>query len=792
MIVMKSMKFVIGLLTAVALLSVSCDKTKEQTKKNPYDGVSMTFTLAMNKVESNSAEIRVRYTASQTLTWYYYLSDDLDSSLEDLVADGVALLDKSAALEKLKSKVISVSDLEVETDYRFVVFGVAFEDDGTAWTYGTPAEISFKTSKDLNVVFSATEPVVERNSAKFTVSYDVDEDPEYTWYALLTKTISGTTANVIKSEVKNIPADQLKSGKDVEISLSDLDFSTTYRIIVTGLLEDGTTYGTAADFTFNTEEKFYEESSWSIAYDGKVWRSSYNIYSLDFSVSTSNSPHMFACYTAEEFAAQSVADHIEFEYADVADYISGSSSATWSNFVQTTDVGWYGAYNGVGNYVALIYGLEQKGDDYVLTGGYKTFAFAVSASSGADAAYEAWCGEWIVGDDKWTISSYDPGISLQITGVCGVEESIKTLAIYNNGTIYLSEQYVTGVVDAETSAGTIPARLKLMGLFPYQGSNAIWGGSAQLFSAKISSGNPNQAIITPSKPSSSYSAFTGCMFYYEPTEDSSGTVYRYGSATACLWTSKTMERPEEPSEAYSAWLGDWEVKRPEYTAESERGKGDNEPTGEFITDTWTITEKVTNKSYIITGLDKYDVEAIAEFNSETGAIEVSEQYLTSVSNNGTTYAIYLMGLYEEEGDEDFSIWGGSEKIFSATIGAGGTASAEPFNLDDSYKDSTTGETVEVHGVFVGMEVFSLNGSTGSLANFFADNWNEFYRFPCSLNKAASSTTSFTKAYFGRPSKIGRSASASRRPSIHSNKARSLSVEKTAKMTSDSKVKIEKK
>ena len=97
----------------------------------------MTFTLAMNKVESNSAEIRVRYTASQTLTWYYYLSDDLDSSLEDLVADGVALLDKSAALEKLKSKVISVSDLEVETDYRFVVFGVAFEDDGTAWTYGT-------------------------------------------------------------------------------------------------------------------------------------------------------------------------------------------------------------------------------------------------------------------------------------------------------------------------------------------------------------------------------------------------------------------------------------------------------------------------------------------------------------------------------------------------------------------------------------------------------------------------------------------------------------------------------
>lgn len=787
------MKFVIGLLAAVALLSVSCEKTKEAaTKKNPYDGTKMTFTLAMNKVESNSAEIRVRYTADKTLNWYYYVSDDMESSIEDLVDDGVSLIDKSTSLEKLKSKVIAVSDLEVETDYRFVVFGVDREDDGTIWTYGTPAEISFKTSKDLNVIFSATEPVVERNSVKFTVSYDVDEDAEYTWYAHLTKTISGTTANVIKSEIKNIPADQLKSGKDVEINLTGLDFSTTYRIIVTGLLADGTTYGTAADFTFNTEDKFYEESSWSIAYDGKVWRSSYNIYSLDFSVSTSNSPHMFACYTAEEFAAQSVADHIEFEYADVADYISGSSSATWSNFVQTTDVGWYGAYNGVGNYVALIYGLEQKGDDYVLTGGYKTFAFAVSASSGADAAYEAWCGEWIVGDDKWTISSYDPGISLQITGVCGVEESIKTLAIYNNGTIYLSEQYVTGVVDAETSAGTIPARLKLMGLFPYQGSNAIWGGSAQLFSAKISSGNPNQAIITPSKPSSSYSAFTGCMFYYEPTEDSSGTVYRYGSATACLWSSKTMDRPEEPSEAYLAWIGNWEVKRPEYTAESQRGKGDNEPTGEFITDTWTITEKVTNKSYIITGLDKYDVEAIAEFNSETGAIEVSEQYLTSVNNNGTTYLVYLMGLYKEEGDEDFSIWGGSEKIFSATIGAGGVASAEPFNLDDSYTSSTTGETVEVHGVFVGMEAFSVNGTTGDLANFLADNWYEFYRFPCTFNKAASSPTSFTKTSFGRYSKFGRSASASRRPSITSNRTGSLSVVRPVRMASGSKVKIEKK
>ena len=784
---MKSIKFVIGLLAAAALLSVSCNKEKAQTKTNPHEGEKMVFTLSVNSVGGDNVSIKVRHNGKSRLTWYGFVTEDLDSSLAELVennSDGLEPGDLSVG-----AKTVAFDGLENETDYRFIVFGASVEDDGTVWTYGTPAELAFKTSKDLNVIFSATPPVVERNAAKLSVSYDVDEDEGYTWYGFVTTDISSTTANAINKYVKDIPAAQLKTGKDVEIDLADLEFATTYRYIVTGLLADGKTYGTPAEVTFTTEDKFYEESSWSITYDGKVWRSNYNIYSLDISVSTSNSPHRFACYTAEEFAAQSIAEHIEFEYADIADYISGSSSATWSSYVQTTDVGWYGSYKGTGNYVALIYGLEKNGDDYVLTGGYKTFAFTVSASSGADAAYEAWYGEWIVGDDKWTISSYDPGISLQITGVCGVEESIKVLAMYNNGTIYLSEQYVTGVVDAETSAGTIPSRLKLMGLFPYQGSNAIWGGSAQLFSAKISSGNPNQAVITPSKPSSSYGAFTGCMFYYEPVEDSDGTVYRYDSATSCLWTSKTMDRPEEPSEAYLAWLGNWEVKRPEYTAESQRGQADNEPTGEFITDTWSITEKVTNKSYIITGLDNYEVEALAEFNSETGAIEVSEQYLTSVTNSNGTYYVYLMGLYEEEGDEDFSIWGGSEKIFSATIGTGGTASAEPFNLDDSYTSSTTGETVEVHGVFVGMEMFMVNGS-GNLANFLADNWYEFYRFPSTFNKAVSSPTSFTKTSFGRPSKIGRSASASGRPSIRSNKAGS--VVKSVKMASGSKVKIEKK
>ena len=80
------MKFVIGLLAAVALLSVSCEKSKEQAKKtNPYEGEKMVFTLTVKNVEGDNASIQVKHNGKSKLTWYAFLSEDLDSSLEELV-----------------------------------------------------------------------------------------------------------------------------------------------------------------------------------------------------------------------------------------------------------------------------------------------------------------------------------------------------------------------------------------------------------------------------------------------------------------------------------------------------------------------------------------------------------------------------------------------------------------------------------------------------------------------------------------------------------------------------------
>ncbi|MBP5740986.1 MAG: hypothetical protein J6W59_04465 [Bacteroidales bacterium] len=777
---MKSVKFVTCLLAAAALLAVSCNKEKDTTKKNPHEGVKMQFTLTLTSLEGDVASVRVRHDADDAkLTWYACLVEDLESSIEDVVDVATVGL-KQNDLYVGKTKSVSLSDLEPETDYRFIAFGVDIEDDGTVWTYGTPSELTFKTSKDLNVIFSLTEAVLNRNSATFTASYDVEEDDAYTWYGFLTEEV-GEISSVIDKQIRTISESDFKSGKNAEISLSDLKFSTDYRYIITGVnMANGkvTKYGTPAEISFSTESRFYEETSWSVTYDGKVWRSNNGKYALDINVSTSNSPHCFICMPKDIFSFKPVDEYIEGEYDTMVSYIA-KYGYTWSDFVQTTDVGWYGSYQGLGDYVAVLFGLEQNGSDYVLSGGYKTFEFTVAASTGADAAYQAWFGEWIVGDDYWTISSYDPGVSLQITGVCGVEESIKVIAQYNNGTIYLSEQYVSGIETVDTeSAGRIQARLKLIGWFPYQGSSSLWGGTALMFSAKISTANPSQATISPVKPSSSYSAFTGCQFWYENVDESDNNVYRYGEGKGCFWDSKTMDRREDPTPAYSAWLGDWKIKRPEYTAESQRGKADNEPTGEYITDTWNIAEKVVNRSFVITGFDNYDVSFDAVFNQETGAIEVSEQYVTSVTNNGTTYYYYIMGLYVEDSDTDYSIWGGSEKVLTATIGGDGVASITGCELSKSYTDPDTQEVQEVHGQFVGMEVFAASGT--SIVNFLADNWGEFYRFPCTFSKAESTTT-FKKMSGGKYMKAKASANASSRPSCSPIRDNSAAPKKTVKL-----------
>ena len=83
---------------------------------------------------------------------------------------------------------------------------------------------------------------------------------------------------------------------------------------------------------------------------------------------------------------------------------------------------------------------------------------------------------------------------------------------------------------------------------------------------------------------------------------------------------------EVPTEAYNTWLGKWKVF-----------DGDN-------TDTWTISRKQANHSYIVTGLCKRSFAVIEAAFGDDGSIQIDSQRrigTTTYETGGNTYTVTL-------------------------------------------------------------------------------------------------------------------------------------------------------
>ena len=94
----------------------------------------------------------------------------------------------------------------------------------------------------------------------------------------------------------------------------------------------------------------------------------------------------------------------------------------------------------------------------------------------------------------------------------------------------------------------------------------------------------------------------------------------------------TYTKPSDaPTEAYSAWLGKWEV---------------TESSGETpYTDTWTITAKTNNASYTITGLVKRTSWEVLATLEEDGTLLIKAQkdIATTTTSNGYEASVNLYG-----------------------------------------------------------------------------------------------------------------------------------------------------
>ena len=130
-----------------------------------------------------------------------------------------------------------------------------------------------------------------------------------------------------------------------------------------------------------------------------------------------------------------------------------------------------------------------------------------------------------------------------------------------------------------------------------------------------------------------------------------------------------------------------------------------------VTDTWTVTEKVKNKTYTITGIDGVDdIEIEAEFNASDGSVTVKAQQnlgerSVETSSGTVTGQAAICGRILYSGKEYFVT--GSYPIFVITF----DDSASTGTLTPQSVDTNVGEFD-----IVGFGIYVISGDNGYSAN----------------------------------------------------------------------------
>lgn len=239
----------------MALLATSLVSCTKQEEKEQAPVQEVTFSVELNLAEAEYAEVVVRHDGADSDKWFGFVTTDLTSDVQDLIAAQVSQLDKKK-LHVGKAQTVAVRSLAEHVNYRYVAFGV--NEDGTA--YGKPGSIAFCSTPKFNVKFAAEASSVEAHKATFAVSHNGIE--ALTYLAFITDDTKSEAATLAAADfAKNVKDGKLVegvtplSGTAKSISFEELTHETSYRLIVYGLFDNNGTvvyYGTPADVAFTT------------------------------------------------------------------------------------------------------------------------------------------------------------------------------------------------------------------------------------------------------------------------------------------------------------------------------------------------------------------------------------------------------------------------------------------------------------------------------------------------------------------------------------------------------------
>jgi len=415
---MKTSKIAVAamaVLCAVSFVS-SCHKVKEQEK--PVVEQETEFTVALNTVEAEYAEIVVRHTGAKDVTWFGFVTEDVTTSEQDLINAQVAKLDKKA-LHVGNSQTVAVRNLSEKANYRYIAFAVNASNE----VFGKPGSLSFFTTPVLNVAFNAEVNELKSHEASFSISHEGDEILTYTCFVTSdTKTSAKELAqsdyayNVADGKLKEDVA--ILSGNSQTVTIDELDDETDYRFIVYGLFDNNGTYvyyGTPADVAFSTP---IDPSK--VKFGVKAKNVTDTSAEIEVSYNASSTTLTWYGFLTDDVTTDA-STLIASKVASVteADWQVGPKTISLTGLTKDTE------------YRYIVTGINADGV-YGLSGEEKFVAFTYIPS------YEDYLGSWRFGSNTLSVSQKVAGSTYSVTGLPGLTSLFgnvhEVVATYNSET----------------------------------------------------------------------------------------------------------------------------------------------------------------------------------------------------------------------------------------------------------------------------------------------------------------------------------------------------------------------
>lgn len=436
---MKIARIAVAAMTVLCALSAvsSCKKVKEQEK--PVKVVETNFTVGLNTVQAEYAEVVVRHTGASDVSWFGFVTDDVTGPEQTLIDAQLAQLDKKA-LHVGNSQTVAVPNLQEYESYRYIAFAV--NEEGK--TFGKSGSITFSTSPKFDVEFQAELTEVLSHQASFVIGHAGNPVLTYTYIVTDdTKTeASVLAADDFATKVsggKLAEGVELLTGNSQTLTVESLKAETNYRLIVYGIYDNNGTcvyYGTPADVAFATP---------------------IDLASITFTAAVSNVTKNTADVAVSYNAAAKDLTWYGFVTTDVnatasaliAEKVAGISESDWQAGPKTVKLTELAPDT---EYRYIVTGINADG-----TFGNPADVKFTAEDLDKHSAYEDYIGEWKVNGVAFTVSAKVTGSTYTIEGFPGASSArgdVKTIVgQYDsvNGVLYVEDQDLGQYNDPSTN-----------------------------------------------------------------------------------------------------------------------------------------------------------------------------------------------------------------------------------------------------------------------------------------------------------------------------------------------------